>query len=189
MPAFDLKSLADVLAEVVDKVFKAATPPVLFSEKPVIQERDIIEYHGKMRVSGMEIFNGPTYISAVNFYPSAKDQQENKACGAVVMYLEEGNSEILLKALGQKNIDEDDNQAILNSCADGCKIISERFKTELTAKGYGDLFLSAPKNYHNYVPPGIDFSLDQYKKYELNFLIKGRKVLAVDLTMAPIKGR
>ena len=69
---FDLKNLAGTLAEVVEKSFRGATP-VNFSDKPAIEIRDIIEYDGRMRVSGMEIFNGPTYISAVNFYRSAKE--------------------------------------------------------------------------------------------------------------------
>lgn len=176
-----LKNMATKLAGIVEKTFKSATPPINLAENPLVVERYIIEYEGRMRVSGMEIFNGPTFISAINFYRSSKEQEENKACGAIVIYFEAENTEPFLRALGHKNIDEDDVQTVLNACGAVCKTIAERFKSEM---GFSDLILSAPKSFHNYVPSGIDFSYDQYQKFEISFFIKAQKILAVDLTMS-----
>lgn len=177
----DLKQLAENLAETVEKVFRGPVP-LQFSEKPAIVARDIIEYDGRMRVSGMELFNGPTFISAVNFYKSSKEQQEGKSAGAIVVYLKEDQSEVVLKAAGHKSVEDDDGNSAMTGCGELCKIIAENFKQQLSS----DIILSAPKNYHNYVPSGIDFSFDQYTKYEISFLIKGEKCLAVDLTLTPM---
>ena len=182
---FDLKNLAGTLAEIVEKSFQGAFP-VNFSDKPAIEVRDIIEYDGRMRVSGMEIFNGPTYISAVNFYRSAKEQAEGKACGAIVIYLKEGQLEALLKGAGFKGVDDEDGQSVMNACAELSKTIAVNFKNELKGKGYSELILSSAKSYQNNVPSGIDFSFDQYQKYEISFSIKGEKSLAADLTLSPI---
>lgn len=182
----DLQRLATILSEVVEKTFQGANSTLHFSNKPAIEERDIIEYQGRMRVEGMGIFNGPTYISVVNFYRSPKEQKDRKACGAVVVYLKAEYAEMFLKAAGQKNIIEDDEESALSGCGEVCKTIVDSFKEELKAAGYVELVAAPVQNHHNNVPSGVDFSFDQYKKYEIGFMVKGQRALAVDITMARI---
>jgi len=39
---------------------------VAFSQEPEFEVRDIIEYRGKMRTFGLEKFNAPCFLAAVN---------------------------------------------------------------------------------------------------------------------------
>ena len=175
-------SIATGCIKVVEDLLKSKPGITLTKESEFVQ-RDIIEYNSRMRVFGMEKFNGPCFISVINYYSSEVDLKAHKAGGAVVLYIEEGNAAKLLKALGFKKFDEEDNDAVLKMCGEFCTLLAEDYKKELSSLGYKDLVLSAPSNYLNGVPEGVEFSYDQYVKYEMSFYLWKQKTVVLDVTM------
>ncbi len=159
-----------------------------FSEPPTMVRKDILEYNGRMRVSGMEKFNGPTYISFINFYKTTKDMQDHKACGAVILYIEDYSVDKMLKALGFSGFDDEDEKAVADICGQFCSMIGDAFRSDLLSKGFIDLIISPPANYRNIVPAGVEFSFDQYEKHELSFSFWNQKVVVVDFSLCPVPG-
>ena len=177
-----LEELAGVLKEVVQKM-TARTGKINFTGDPKIERRDIIEYQRRMRVSGLEKFNKPAYVSGVSYFRTSKDQEEHKSCGALVLYIEEEFMETLLKALGHTTIDEDTEEALAKKCGEFCLTLAEQFKNEISSQGYNGLVSSEPVSFRNSIPLGLDFSYDQYDKYEVSFSIKNFRVLVAEVTM------
>ena len=157
-----------------------------FSSEPTFRERTIIEYKSRMRVFGMELFNGPCYISTVNYYLSEADKDERNPCGAFVLYIEEGCAARLLKALGYKGFNEDDDASMAAACGEACEMFADEYRGELIPLGYKDLIVSKSKNYHNNVLEGIEFSYDQYVKCETSFNLWRQKAFVVDITLKPV---
>ena len=110
MPAHErntrLKNLATSLHGVIDRTL-LSKGGLSYTHEPEITEKDIIEYASRMRISGMEKFNGPCFISIVNFYNSPEDKEKKRnAKGAFVLFLEENNATKLLKTLARADSDE-----------------------------------------------------------------------------------
>jgi hypothetical protein len=180
----DFQAFVKTLAGATDKTFKSMCSLVI-DDAPKIRKFFIVECDGKMRVSGMEKFNGPAYISTISFYRSAEDTKKHKACGAIVLYIEQTEAERLLKSLGYRDANEEDQDSMMKPCGEFCKIIAGNFKNELVTEGNVDLVMSSPENYHNSVPLGVDFGYDQVEQYELRFAIRGKEIMAVDITLSP----
>jgi hypothetical protein len=143
-----------------------------------------MEYEGKLRVVGMDIFNQSTYVAIVSFYESEKLRDEHCACGALIQYILKATAENFFKTLGFKNIDEDDQDKMFECSSKVCKMLAEKIRTEFSSFGYSSLSVSEPETYLNSVPFGVDFNPNQFEKIEVVFEIKKEKIFAVDLTMA-----
>ena len=174
--------LAVTLTNVV-KSFLEKNGTAALTKEPEIVERDIIEYESRMRVFGMEKFNAPCYISVVNFYPSQKDLEAHNACGALVLYLQLENADKLLKALGHRKFDDGDDEVMLGKCGELSTAIAESFKNEIGSQGSRSLVPSAPLNYKNVVPEGVEFDYNEHKLQEVSFYLWKEKVLAFDVTL------
>ena len=187
MPAqkFDAKIISAACVRAVEYALKQLSS-LSFTSEPAFVQREIIEYDSRMRVFGMEIFNGPCYISTVNYYFSETDAKGHNACGAFVLYLEESAAARLFKSLGFKNYNEDDDVKMMATAGELCQTLAEAFKKELSGLGYQDLIIGQPLNYHNFVPDGVEFSYDQYVKCETSFTLWRQKVLVVDVTLKPL---
>ena len=156
------------------------------SEEPKIEESEIIEYDGKMRVSGMEKFNNSSFLSVVNFYLNQGDMQRQKPKGALVLFFEAENTSKFLKAFGMRFADDEDDKSLMDACGQVCEAVAAEFKTELTRKGFVDLVVSKPRNYKNNVIEGIDYSQDQKTKQTVSFFYFKTKAIVGDLTMADL---
>ena len=181
-----LEDLATKLKALIVKTL-TQTGKINLTEDPTIQKKDIIEYDRRMRVSGLEKFNGPGFTGGISFYRSAKEKEERKGAGALAIFVEEEFSENLLKALGHSGLDDESDEGLAAKCAQYCKQLAEQFRQEIATQGYRDLVLSEPLGGRNTIAQGLDFSFDQYDKYEINLTIKGKKVLVAELTMGPPK--
>ena len=171
--------LATSCIKVVEDTLKKMSA-LTFSQDPEPFERTLIEYESRMRVFGMEIFNGTCFISVVNYYSSEQNKQNHDAVGAFVFYLEESAAGRILKALGYREFDEDDEAAVLEKTGQFTQVLAEAYKNEI---GQSNLILSAPKGYRNTVPEGVEFSYDQFTKYQIDFFISKQKAIAVDITL------
>ncbi len=160
-----------------------------FTEAPSKEIKTLIEYDGKMRISGMEKFNGPTVISFVNFYLNDLDKKGGKACGAVVIYYENEMIPKLMKGFKGVSFDEDDENALKEVCGELASVLATNFKNELGRQGYLALLTSAPSSFINTVPGGISFSYDQYEKVEVNFSFWRKKAVVVDVTLTQVPGK
>ncbi len=156
------------------------------SQEPKIEESEIIEYEGRMRVSGMEKFNSPAFLSVVNFYLNQGEMQRHKPKGALILYLEAENISKFLKAFGVHFADDEDDKSLMDACGKVCEAVAAEFKNELTRKGYVELVLSNPSNYKNNILEGIAYSQDQKTKQTVNFFYFKTKAIVADLTMADL---
>lgn len=184
---FSLEQVASLLAQVVEKHLKETIPDG-YRDQPVLKKKAIVEYEGKLRASGMELFNGATYISVIKYYPSDKAQEARSVCGTLILYLYRAAAEAFLKTMGYRGADDEDEEKMMTTCGKFCETLAREFQKELGQQGYGDLALSAPSNYLNSVPVGIDFRRDQFDQYEISLLFKGEKALIFEMTMAPLPG-
>ena len=180
--SFDPQAIAKTSISVVEAAV-LQMGNLTFSQQPEFVERKIIEYNSRMRVFGMEIFNGPCYISVVNYYLSQKHLENHDSCGAFVLYLEEDNAGKFLKSLGQKGLNENDPTVMQDACGEFCNTLAGNFKNELSKFGYSNLISSAPQNYYNTIPEGVEFHFSEYVKYETSFHFWKQKIMAVDVTI------
>jgi len=182
---FDPQVIATTMMGCAQETFEKMCN-VTFSKSPEFIEKEIIEYEGRMRTFGQEKFNGPCYISALNFYLDNKDYKAKHACGVMVVYIEEEANEKLVRALGQPELDPEDEEIILDTCGEFCNVIAGQFKNELRSFGYIDLVISAPIKYRNDVPQGVDFPYSESKYYELSFHIWKERLIVLETVMAPV---
>lgn len=186
--SFDPQVIAKTCMNVVESSLQKMGN-LTFTQPPEFSERKIIEYHSRMRVFGMEIFNGPCYISYVNFYLSESHVKAKNPIAAFVFYVEEENAAKIFKALGYKGFNEHEETTMLDTCGELCNMLAGNFKKEIAQLGYQDLVMSAPVSHYNSVPDGVDFHYDQYVKFETSFYLWKQKLLAIDVTMGLIPGK
>ena len=179
-----LKDSANALMEIVQDICKSGSKLSLTKDSELV-ERDIIEYESRMRTLGLERFNGPCYLGVVHIYQGEAQQKSHNACGALMLYLEEEAAGKLLKALGYSGFDEDNDEAVLENTAKLCEKIVERFKQDLTKRGYRDLIFAPALKYKNDAPDGVEFSYDEYKYYEASLYLWKKKTIVVSLTLIP----
>ncbi len=158
----------------------------IFSQDPEFEEKDIIEYESRMRVFGLQKFNGPCFISVINFYADKSKFDSKDTCGTMVFYVEEVYARELLKALGQTGFDDEDEEFVMDNCGEIHNVISGKTKNDIKNEGYGELIISAPLKYRNDVPEGVEFNYNEEKLTEMSFFIKKKKVLVVDFVLLPI---
>jgi hypothetical protein len=158
---------------------------VAITEEPEINERDLLEYKSRMRVFGLEKFNGPSFIAAINFYKTQNALEKNDAMGAIVLHVEEEAAGKLIKGLKRKGLNEDDDDAVLDVIAEIGQKIAEQFNKKLASHGYKPLVLSDPIKAKNDIASGIPFSYKEYKYCEISFQLWKNKAIAMDVTMAP----
>lgn len=180
-----LKRLADILAQGVVALFDERAG-IKFSQDPVLERKNIIEYNGRMRVDGMEKFNEPTFISTVNYYASKKDMEAHKAVGALVVYVEQEYIVTMLKQLKYPMANDEDEEEMKDCCGTLCNIIAGRFKSDLVASGHVELEMSAFSNYRNTSIKGVEFDYAEWDKFEISFFIDGKKRLVVEMTMGTV---
>lgn len=176
---------AVMLSEVVKRTLKQKAN-IDLSQAPSIKTIPIVAFMKKMRVSGMDKFNGKTYIATVNFYDSKKNMEKHKSAGIVIVYMEEKFIPYLLKQLGYPDLDNEDKKDIEDAIGTFCNLIAAKFKQGIIQLGYIELEMSHFSSYENDVPGGVEYDLKQNQKYEISFDIKGIKRIVVDFTMAPI---
>ncbi len=182
---FDPQVIATTLMGCVQETFDKMGR-ITFSQKPDFVAKEVIEYESRMRLFGLEKFNGPCYVGVINLYLNKKAYDVKESCGLIVLLVREDIAPELVKAMGNTGIDEEDEEIIMDSVGEFCNVVVGQFKSELRSFGYPDLTISAPAKYRNYAPDGADFPYSEYKYYEISFYIKKQKAIVVVVTMAPI---
>ena len=182
----ELDKFAEILSQSITALFNERGG-IQFSEPPKLERKHIIEYQGKIRANGIERFDGEvTYVSAVNFYVDAAALAKKKTLGALIVYVEKEYLPKLMKLLQYPPIDDEIEQALLDSIGTLCNIAAGRFKSEIKAGGYVDLEISHFINYRNNAVVGIDFCSNEYDYYEMDCYIDGKRRLSFDMTMGVV---
>lgn len=159
---------------------------VAATDQPQVRTIDIIEYEGRMRVTGMEKFNAPSYVSVINYYLNQADLEKHRAKGSMVVFVDAENAGKLFKSLGFYVSDDEDEASMMDACGELCNLLGGSFKNELSNMGFVDMSMSAPSNYRNTVMQGVEYSQDQQTKQEFSFFYWKRKAIVVEVTMANI---
>jgi hypothetical protein len=175
--------LAEAVQHSVEDYIKKKSG-LTFSKDSDWHEKNIIEYDSRMRIFGMEKFNGGSYIAAVNFYRSEEEKKTNKCCGTLIIFIDDENATKILRSFGYKIKSDDDEDQILDSLADLCVKFSEGFKEELAKLGLGNLVLSQSSKYRNDAAQGVEFPYQIYKYVENNFYMFKQKAFVVNTVMA-----
>jgi hypothetical protein len=184
----DLEKLADLLASGTVALF--AEREVQFSKPPTKTKEKIFDYEGKMRADGMEKFNNePTYVSAVNYYATPADMGKKKALGALIVYVAQDYIATLMKHLKYPPVDDENENAMLDSCGTLGNIIAGHFKSEIASAGHIELEMSHFVTYRNAAVVGIDFCRNEFSMYRLEFEIDGKKRLVLEMTLGPVPKR
>lgn len=72
---FDIQVLNTVVMGVLEETFKKTCRTEL-AERPVVVEKEILEYNGCMRVFPLEKFNESAYVAAINYYLSSRNMEK-----------------------------------------------------------------------------------------------------------------
>lgn len=182
----ELDKFAEILSQSVVALFKERGD-IKFSKVPDLKRKQIIENEGRIRANGIERFGGEvTYVSAVNFFTNTAALEKNKPVGALILYVEKAYLPKLMKLFQYPPIDDEIEQALLDSIGTLCNIISGRFKSEIKAAGYIDLEMSHFINYRNNACTGILFCPSEYDYYEIDCFINGECQVSLDMTMGKV---
>ena len=186
----ELERFADLLIKGTRELFAERGEGLSFTEEPKKERRQIMEWNGKMRADGMDKFdNESTYVSAVNFYANQADMSKNKTLGALVVYIQQEYLPKLMRTLKYPPIDDESEQAMLDSCGTLCNIIGGRFKSEISKNGYIELEWSHFYNYRNSAFDGVHFCFAEYTLYEVAFKIENAKRMVIEMTMGVVPKR
>ncbi len=185
---FDNKFLTRTIIDVVEDTFDKllhVTP----ASGAVANEKNIIEFGGRMRLFPMEKFNGPAYVSIVNFYRTSKDMADHFAAGTFVLFVKEDAAEKLVKAFGRSSKEAEDETAVMGICAELCGILSGNLKNAMVKHGYPELVVGEPLKYKNSIPEGAQFDYDLFKKQEIIFSYWKDKSVIVEACIGNIPRR
>lgn len=185
----DLEKFANLLIKGMDGLFMERGE-IKFTKPPEKVLGAIIEYNGKMQADGMEKYNNEAaYVSTVNYYLNAADMAKQKAVGALIVYVEQTYMPKLMKLLKYPPVDDESENALLDSCGTLCNILAGRFKSEIAAAGYVELEMSHFSTFRNRAVPGVDFCFSEYDFYTINFFIENEKHLVIDMSMGIVPMR
>lgn len=160
-----------------------------FSAEPVVVEKDIIEYDGRMRLSPMEKFNAPAYVAAVNYHLSEQHLQAHDVAGTFILYVKEDMVEKLFKAFGQPASASEDEAKCLDAVGRLCDILAGDLKNKIAGLGLAELAVSAPVKYKNAVPGGVPFDYNLFKEQELSFSFWKEKCIVIEVCLGDIPAR
>jgi hypothetical protein len=180
---FALEPIAKGLQETLQTLL--AGKGIEFSRDPEFVQRDIIEFDSRMRVAGMEKFNGPCYITGVNLYQSEQDKKNNNSHGAVLFYIEAEAADKFFKKLGYK-VKSQEEEAYLENAALFCNLAMDAFKPALVTMGISTLAFSEPIKALNDIAEGVDFHYGEYNYYEIGIYTFKQKMLVATITLAPV---
>lgn len=185
----DLASFAEILQKGTEQLF-LERGEVKFSKPPEKATVSITEYKGKMRADGMEKFNNePTYVSAINYYLNAADMAKKKAIGVLIVYVPQVYMPRLMKHLQYPPVDDESEDALLDSCGTLCNILAGRFKSEIVTAGYVELEMSHFMTFRNNAVPGVDFCINEFEAYTINFSLENEKRMVLEMSIGVIPRR
>lgn len=185
----DLVKFADLLVKGTEGLFTERSE-LKFTKSTEKIFGTIVEYQGKMQADGMEKFNNEAaYVSAVNYYLSGADMAKKKAIGALIVYIPQDYMAKIMKHLKYPAVDDENENALLDSCGTLCNILAGRFKSEIASGGYIELEMSHFKTYRNNAVPGVDFCASEYDSYTINFYLEGAKRMVFDMSMGIVPAR
>jgi len=186
----DDQALSSAVVSIVEDTFKQLCRAE-FSADPVVVEKNIIEYDGRMRLFPMEKFNAPAYVAAVTYHLSQKQLEAVDPAGTFVLYVKEDMIEKLFKAFGRPVIEAEDEVKCLDMAGQFCSILAGNLKNQLAGLDLIDLFVSTPYTYKNAVPDGVPFDYSLFKKHEFSFSFWKEKCIVIEVCMGniPAKGQ
>lgn len=180
---FYLQSM--MLAEVIKRILDRKAS-IYLSRVADFNLKPIIDFKNRMRVSGIEKFDGVTYVSVVYFFLNEDDMKENRPIGTLIIYMENDYIEELLRKLDYPKIDEDNQDEVEDACGTICNLIAGNFKAGLTQLGYQELLMSHFMSYRTEVINGVYYDRNQKQKYEITFEIRNQKRIVAELVMGKI---
>lgn len=176
-----LEQAAKELARIVRQTLEQKAE-VEFDQDEAFEEKDIIEYNGRITVSGMNKFNKPCLVSSVSFYPDENAQKKQKANAAMILYLEPDFMPKVFKKLSYKDFNSDEDEHIFANCKELNKLLAEAFLSYLkSSKNY---IMGEPLAGHNTIAQGVEFPYKEYQYMEIKFFPWNKPHFLIDLIIA-----
>lgn len=181
----DLFTLSLALSVSVKRMFWQKAQLKL-SREPIFHKKLITQFGRRMRIDGLEKFNGSTIFSVVHFFADRKDMEKNKPAGLLTTFIEENFIADFMELINYPPIDEDEDDEVLDACGAVCNLIAGYFKKEIARIGYKDLEMSPFSSYINTSVNGEVYPLSEAEKYEISYEIGGVKRLVTEMVMGPL---
>lgn len=182
----ELFRLSSILVSAV-KAILIQKGDIHLSQEPLVCEKEIIQFASRMRVDGLEKFNGRTLVAALNFYVDKERLDAGKALGALIVYIPEDYIARLMWLLDYGRIDEDEEAEVLDACGTVANLIAGCFVKELCGFGYVHLEMGHFSTFVNSPLNGVDFLSQETVKHEMDFFIRDEKRMVLELTMGPLQ--
>lgn len=154
------------------------------TEETAVDEREIVEYDGRMRVGSLEKFNGPCYTVGFNLFTSEDNEKRGVPAGTLIYFVDEDSVERLLKSLEFRGFDEEDQGFVIEHLGQFFKSVSEDYAERVGGMGYGRLMVSEPTASKNNLPDGMSIPYDSTHYHELSFHFWKKKSMVVDVVMS-----
>ncbi|MBF0478462.1 MAG: chemotaxis protein CheX [Candidatus Omnitrophica bacterium] len=180
----ELSIQAKVASEILKRILERRAG-IHLSTAPIVQNRPIVEFMRRMRITSFEKFNTTTFISVINFYVSKEQANKDIPVGTMVLYVEVEYLSKLLHKLGYP-VDETDENELLDACGTLCNLIAGNFKSGLCQLGYMNMEMSHFMSFKNEIFEGVLYPVDQTEKCEMSFEIEGEKRIMIDLVLGNI---
>jgi hypothetical protein len=186
----DDQSVNTAIISIVDDTFEQLYHAVR-SVEPVIVEKNIIEYDGRMRLFPMEKFNAPAYVAVINYHLSQKKLEAVDSVGTFVLYVKEDVVDKLFKAFGYSAAEAEDEVKCMDVVGQLGDILAGNLKNKLLTMDCAELVISPPYKYKNAVPAGVPFDYSLFKKQEISFSFWKEKCVVIEACLGNIaaKGR
>ncbi len=181
----DLHGLSRILCVALRKMLMDKGE-IGLSREPLIRQKNIVAFQGRLRVDALEKFNTRAVFSAVKFYVDAAHLEADQPVGVLIIFAEVEEIGRLLWKMEYPRIDDDDEAAILDGCGTLANLVAGYFVKELGDRGYIHLQMSHFESHINTALNGIAFASGENKKAEMTFWINGEKRLVAELTMTPL---
>lgn len=178
----ELEAQAKILKELIKTKFTTDQERLVINGDPALIKNAIVEYDKKLKVSAMDKFNNPGYACGRSYYKTTADIALHKALGAVAIYIFEKEIGAFLKAFGYSEFDDEIEEQVAAKCLDFGKSITDAYQKALASQ-YADMVMSDCLCFRNGLPKGLDFSFDQFEKYEIHFMITNKLLLVAEVTM------
>ncbi len=182
----ELFSLSSILVSSVKKML-IQKGDIHLSKDPDVCEKEIVQFAHRMRIDGLEKFNGRTLIAVLNFYIDKEHMGHEKAIGALIVYIPEDFIARLMWLLDYGRIDEDDEEETLDACGTVTNLIAGYFVKELSGHGYSHLEMGHFTTFVNSPLNGVEFHSEEGFKHEMAVFIRDEKRMVLELTMGHLK--
>ncbi len=189
MATLDAQAINELGQKVLSGLF-GSIPALTASQQPDIETLPIENVDGRMRISGIGLFETASYIGIVSFYKTqAEAQQHKNSQGTAVVYVDSEQLSKFLKGLEIPFAEDEDDETMLKATTQLAEKIGVEIKQYLSSQGFGDFIADKPIAARNSLIRGAELASGLKTKQRLGSYFLRRKTFILDLAFPPLNAR